>query len=334
MRYLFGVLSVALLLTAESRADVSIRYKTEMQAALPIPQGASPGMDSSVAVKGRKVRWTAANSIMIADLDKQQLTVIDPVGRRYATIPIAEYQSKVNGLMANELTAATAGLPPEITSLMASMKTNVNSRNTGQTQVVQGIQSEEHEVTISIEIPMPPGLPPSAGMQTRLVMSLWTAQPNELVKIPELRELAAVDALRQNEMNPAAMFQTIMPAMGESMAKVFKEVYKDGAVMLKSHMSVYTPGMDILAQATGQPAFQPNAPFMELTQVVDELSTKEVDPALFEIPKDYTSFERQLNKRVLTFSSRKAVGSLKITDPDSPESRRRVRCRQAFGVPR
>jgi len=287
MRYFFGA-AAALLLTSQMRADVTIRYKSETHTVTPIPfPAADLGMDYSIAMKGHKGRLTSARSVTIADFDKRQVTLLDTTNRKYATIPVAEYTSKMEALLAQ----FTPGPLPEAQGILAGVKSKTSTRKTGRTETILGVQSEEPEATLSMELPMPAGTPAVGSLEMKMVMTIWSAQPDEILRVPGIRELMAFDIWQQYTMNPVGMFEKIVPAaMGESLTKFFNETAKDKTVVMRTGMTMYMTAFGALAQAQpGAPVDNAAEPFMEMKQAVEEFSTNDVDAALFEIPKDYTA---------------------------------------------
>ncbi len=83
--------------------------------------------------------------------------------------------------------SAIPAMPEEARAALASMKTSVDSRNTGRTASIQGVQSEEHEFVLSIE--MPAGGPPMAGPMMKMLVQMWTAKAEEAQRIPALQEV-------------------------------------------------------------------------------------------------------------------------------------------------
>jgi len=79
-----------------------------------------------------------------------------------------------------------------------------------------------------------------------------------------------------------------------SLKPLLEEISRNSAVILRMRIAVHTPMVAMMAQkmaANGQnaAAIDPDAPLIEVSQEVSELSGAPVDAALFEVPKDFTS---------------------------------------------
>ena len=96
--------------------------------------------------------------------------------------------------------------------------------------------------------------------------------------------------------NPAQGMNKIfggMPGFGDGMKKMFEEFGQRKTVMLRTEMQLYSSMFAQMAQhmqKEGQPlppSYDPNAPFIQVTQEVDELSTAPLEDALFQVPEGY-----------------------------------------------
>lgn len=293
------VLGLALCAAPGLRADVTIRYQSEFKpsAALqPIMEKIGKTMDAntatSIRMKGNKGYTTAGNWTEIFDFVKQEVTVIDPARKTFASMPASQFADK----MAGALPQAPSEHMQAMQQAMASIKTNVDSRMTGKTAEIQGVQAEEREVTVTMDIPMPPGIN-QAGPSLRMVMHIWTAKKEEALRVPAIRELTGYQAWQRYVLNPVGMLQKLagkVPGMSNIMDPMVEEMMKNPSVILRTHVEMYMPFLAVVAKqmaAQGQtfPTIDPDAPVIEMTQEVAELSSAPVDASLFEIPKDYAA---------------------------------------------
>jgi len=293
------VVTLAALAMPALRADVTIRYQSELQpsAAFESMMGqfmksVQAGSAQSVQMKGSKAYTTTGNWIQIFDFVKEEVTLIDPAHKTFATLPVSQLADKMAGAMPQASHAPT----PELQQAMASIKTNVTSKVTGKTAEIQGVQAEEREVTVTMAIPMPAATT-NAGPSVRLVMHIWTARKEEALRVPAIRELTGYQAWQKYVMNPVGMLDKMfgkMPGMSNTMAPMFEELYKNPSVILRMHMEMYMPFLAALArqvprQDQASPAIDPDAPLMEMNQEVAELSSAPVDASLFEVPRDYAA---------------------------------------------
>jgi hypothetical protein len=281
------------------RADVTLRYKTEvtmnpnlpaqmagaMAGAMKGPGSAAP-RESVVRLKGGKGFYTAAGFNSIADFTTQEITLLDASTARYA---------KLNaGQVGKEMADAMPKMPAEASAAMASMKTDVTpARATGRTAVIQGVETEEREIVVSITGPAMPNMPP--GPMVRMVMQLWTAKPGEILRVPAIRELTGYSLWSFATMNPAAGIEAIMKQM-PGLSDVFEPIMnatQKGTTMMRMHTELFMPMMAAMLQLmpaagnTGGASFDPDAPLMQMNLEAVELSTEPVPDSVFLIPEGY-----------------------------------------------
>jgi len=268
-------LALALSAAPALRADVTVRYRSDMTGAA-LPSGMD--LSSSVHIKGNKVLAIASGMTMIIDAAKQEITLIDAAHKTYATIPASQYAKRVAGAMPQMPTAAASD---EVQAMLAKTKTTVDSKNTGRTDAILGIQAVERETTATIEIPMPEGMP---GMQMKMVVHMWTAKPEEALRVPALRELAALNAWQQYFLDPTGSLEQLGP-MTSAMAPLKDAMRPDGVILrTRSEMSM---SMGLSGAAAGSPPAA--TPIMQMSTELAELSTDSVDEKLFRIPDDYAA---------------------------------------------
>lgn len=275
------------------RADVTLRYKTDMKMADFLPRQAKDEAakkigDASFSLQMKDGKGVARNSrfISVVDFQKQEMTVMDPEHKTFATIPSADFMTKFASLMPQ--------MPEDAKKALAAMKTNVESKQTGRTETISGVAAEEREVTLTLDIPLPAGSP-QAALSMKMVMHIWTAKQEETLRVPAIQELTAYNLWGYSMMNPAGMSQKMlatMPGFGETFSRIVDEFGQHKAVMLRMSMSMYMPmSPEVLKklseQNPGGPAMDPAAPMFTMTQEVSELSSVPVDAAAFKIPGDY-----------------------------------------------
>jgi TonB family protein len=281
----WGLLCLALSFSVAPalRADVTVRYQTGMNSAALPP----PGMDlsSTVHIKGNKVSTTTGGITMIIDAVKQEITLIDAAHKALATIPASQYAKKV--------TVALPEMPADasetVQGMLAKTKTKVESRITGRTEAIQGIQAVEREITASLEMPMPEGMPiPSMGI--KMIVRTWTAKPEEVLRVPALRELAALNLWQKYFMDPGGSFLQFGQMAGGGMASLAEEMYQDRGVILRVSMEMSMPSMDALAGEQRSVATGPESspqPLFQTSMELVELSSAPLEDSLFRIPSEY-----------------------------------------------
>ncbi|HVN06601.1 MAG TPA: hypothetical protein VMT86_19415 [Bryobacteraceae bacterium] len=292
------VLALALWAPTGLLADATIRYHSEFKPS-PVLQPfmeqlmkhAQAGGDVSVRMKGNQAYTTAGATVEIFDFAKNEVTLLDPVHKTMAVVPVSELSDK--------FAAAVPQSPaptPAVQQTLAAIKPTIYTKMTGNTAEIQGVLAEEREITVDMEMPMPEGMNQSqSGM--KLVVHIWTAKKEEVLRVPAIRELTGYNAWQRYMVNPVGMLEKMtgrLPGVASSMAPIFEEMFKSPSVILRTHIEFYMPLMAALshrmsAQNGAAPAFDPNAPLMEMNQEADELSSAPVDASIFEVPKDYTA---------------------------------------------
>lgn len=292
---------VALALSASTvpllRADVTLRYHGDFKTATFLPGTdralQQMGLEQSIRMKGNRVYYTHAGFATILDLSNQELTLIDAAHKTFATIPASQFAEK----MAAAMPKMPEGMDQQVLQIMSMFKVKAESKSTGRTNVIQGVQAEEREIVLSMEMPMPEGTPQS-DPAVKMVMSVWTAKPEEARRVPAIRELTGFMLWQRLFMNPIDMLQKVfakLPAQGDAIASLVKEMNQNASVILRTRIAMYAPMMAAVAEQManqhGRPApasVDPSAPLFQATEEIVELSTAALDDSIFQIPKDYS----------------------------------------------
>ena len=303
-----GLAAAIAALSSSLLADATVRYHTDVQTSpgtamsLPLNQALGGLRDMVIRIKGNKASSSQGNLTSILDLMTQEMTLVDTSHKRFASASASKYTEQIKG--------AVPAVPAQAREIFASMKSNVESRSTGRTAVIQGIQAEEREFVLTLDMNIPGG-PATPAPFMKMIMQVWSPKAEEGQRPGALQELKNYTASATAAMNPAEMMQQIaggLPGFGDSLAKVMKEASGNGNVALRTHMEIVMPFLALMSQQLPQagqargPAPDPNAPLMQMTQEVVELSTDPVDDALFAVPAEYqpASLEEILNGMIPT----------------------------------
>ena len=295
-----AVLAVVLALVAPfGRADETLRYHTEivpgngMAAVASVLQALRDTQDLTIRIKGNKTYSETGRLAFVMDMKTQNLTTVDRANKRYATLPASQY--------ADQAKLAMPEVPEQARAMLAAMKTSVESHSTGRTATILGIETEEREIVLTLDMPAA-GLPTGSPLM-KMILQTWTAKPEEVQRSQALQELKTYMASATSAMNPAEMVKqvgAIIPGFGDSLSGMISDMTKDGAVTLRTHMQILMPLMAIMARQmpfqpgqAGPPDVDPNAPLLQMNQELVELSSDPVDDAIFQIPADYKSVSLQ-----------------------------------------
>jgi hypothetical protein len=310
MRSIRGfIFLVFLSATPVLRADVTIRYKTDFKLGSFLPPAAQQQISNQklpfplamvMQIKGDKGYSTAGLATSLLDFAKQQITVMDPAHKLFATVYMKDFPGEIGATM-----PAMPAIPPAAQKILESVKSNFSVQKTGRTDMILGVQVEESELTLTIELPVPADLPLPPGMfkpgeivtVMKMVMHIWNATPGDVQRVPALGELAShMSATRL--MNPAGwMQQTLgrLPGFSQGSGPMLDYFSKTNVPMLKVHSEIYMPVMAQIAQflqAQGQKplaGFDANSPLAETNTEVVEISSATLDDSIFHVPADYQS---------------------------------------------
>ena len=211
------------------------------------------GQDSTARFRGNKGYASSGAGISIVDFVKKEITVIDPARKRFATVAEDRWTE--------ELTNAIPKAQPEAQPGMQSMKSSIDSKVTGRTGEVLGVQVEEREVSVTIDGPSMPDVP--AGPMMRIVIHFWVSKPGEAIRVQAIREVVGYSLWNYATLNPGAaaqkMFQQ-MPGFGDGFGKLMKELQSNHNVILRMHLEIFMPWMAAMLEKQnpwGRPGWEP-----------------------------------------------------------------------------
>ncbi len=290
-----SALMVLLAAVAPLTADVTVRYKTDFKFNPSLPPAMAeqamksrPPGDALIRVKGRKGLTEMFGLQNIIDMDKQTVTVVDTAGKRYSTSTLDAYKDAVAKSMPT--------LPPQAMQALSSMKAHTDTKLTGRSETIQGVQSDEREITMTVDAPEGA---PFTGAMIKMVMRLWMAKPSETDRLPAVRELAALNLWNYGAMNPGSMMQKMfeqMPGMADGLKPLMEEFSKNRTMLVRTNVDIYMPMFAQLAKqmppGPNNPLgenFDANAPFAQMTQEATEISTTSVPDSAFQTPADFKS---------------------------------------------
>jgi TonB family protein len=258
MRNAVRGLAFFLLLSVCSRADLTLRYTMDMKAG-----AAAAALPKAIVVriKGDKTLTKLGNLTAIIG-NNSSLTLINPATKQYAQSSMTEYAERVG-----------AGLPAAAAALK-NLKLDVETRETGQFEMISGIRAEEHLTTMTVSTDVP-GVPASPVVRAELHM--WLASPGDLNGFPELRQYSAQRALNASASEDAvARLLQQLPGAAEKLRAVTEAAARSaGSLTLKMQTAAYNLKGD------------PNTPIAAITMTLAEISSDAIDESLFQVPPDF-----------------------------------------------
>jgi TonB family protein len=288
-------LALAVLGSQAVWADLTIRYQFEFTAGPAIPAAAADTVKAQLAgilpgemamrIKGGKCINSFGPLNSIIDTGKGEITLFNPATKQFATVPAAGYADRV--LAQQQVPAA---MQQALQTALQSMKIDVETKKTGATSTIQGIQAEDNLIVFSISMPNPAGL--SIGL--RMEMHEWLAAPEESTRLPALKEIAGCSAGLGASADPSAIVEKILgPFAGANgLSDAMKQLTAlKGKVALKTQLEIFAPGMVALLQAQGGQGLpanvDANAALMKLDFNMAELFSDPLSDALFQVPAGY-----------------------------------------------
>src|SRR3984885_4930170 len=183
------------------QADVTVRYTVEIKSSLPAAmQQATAQLSSAMPsqsilfIKGNRSFSEFGGMRFIGDSATKKVILLDTANKKYATTDADEYMKAIG--------ANIPKMPDAAAGMMAAFKTHVDTKATGRSETIHGIEAEEQQITISMDGPAMPNMPP--GPLVRVEMHIWMSQEGEVGKMPGLREGADYNHTALSNMNPTS----------------------------------------------------------------------------------------------------------------------------------
>jgi hypothetical protein len=277
-------------------ADVRLRYRSDFKFNRSLPEamsrmamkslGTAMPREIVIRLKNGKGFSSWGNYTTITDFSKKEATLVDSDGKRYATLPLDRFSEEVGGAMPE--------LPAEAKAGLSGFKGRFESRSTGRTATIRGIEAEERELVMTVDMP---GAADAATPMMKLTMQVWTAKAAEAARVPAVREISGYKLWSNAMMNPAAAMEKMLkqlPGFGDNVAAMMKELKAGSAVLLRTHTDVYMPMLGTMLQAMPAgsqspfgPDFDPAAPLAQMNQEAVEISTDAVPDSVFVLPEGF-----------------------------------------------
>jgi hypothetical protein len=312
----FRHLCVLLLLMAVAPslfADGTIRYTSSVTfgpvvaaaAALsknPINLAPPPPTSRTMKLKNGKMEQDGGVFTGIFDSKNSQVTFVDSTRKLFATTSVAQ--------LVDQLVASMPARPPvpaQAQMFLQSMTMTYASQKTGRTGMTLGLQTEETEITMSLSVPVPPGMqallantsaqPGAPVTVLKMVIHMWYPTQSEVARVPALGEFTNFwtdeTSLNADVTRLLAATQKLLgkyPGLGSGFAAMTEDTFKNRRVMLKMDVELYAPVMAQLApmmKAQRMPDFDLSAPVLELHSEAAEVSSAPIDDSVFAVPSDY-----------------------------------------------
>jgi hypothetical protein len=278
-----------LVLSTPLLADITVRYAWDYKLGFSLPPGAAGQIPnaslaalnrpSEVRIKGNKAYQSFGKYSSITDLSTNEVIYLDLDGMRYGTAQADQVAEIISRAMPQV---------PQVQGLTDMMKTDIQSRKTGRTETIQGIQAEEYEIVMNISLKSPNV--PAGGPAMRMVMQMWRASESETERNAALGELARYSKMTASSINPADFLRKLsgpLQGLSDSMGPLIAEMTKDNGLIVRTHVEASSPMLAMLSPQSLPAGLDPTAPLVSANQEIAELSTKPVDESIFQIPAGF-----------------------------------------------
>jgi hypothetical protein len=278
------------LLSTSARADLTLRWNMNWKftEGLPSQFTQAAGAQAALTPQSMTIRYSKGRAFMeqgsirmVADYDKGVITMIDPEGKRLATMQASEYPPKLD---------TAAGLPPEARKIFEQMTFDVQSKRPGRFDTIRGIKTEEHEIRMAMTMPTP-----AASFEMNFIMSQWMPTAAEVQRVPVLRQCAEFVTRAKGSMDPTSMMQKAFgsfPGLGEKFKGVFDEMLKSApTVGLRMRMTLIMPSLAKMVEPLRSQGIALPENFDgtigNLLMEVDQMDESPVPDSAFAIPEGY-----------------------------------------------
>ncbi|HXA51426.1 MAG TPA: energy transducer TonB [Candidatus Acidoferrum sp.] len=284
MRYPRLLAIAAVLLARDARADLTIHYKTSYQLAPGLPASITDAMkqqlaaslpeETTIQIQGERVATHLGKLICIIDYGKQQITLLHPGTKRYATTATTDFAKQAASLIS-----------PEARQAMDAVKVDVKGVKSGKTALVRDVPVEENVVTMTMEGGAP-GSP--SQVQVRMEMHHWMATAEALQRFPELKQWNVQKWNSAGGFNPADLISgSFTPGpSAEKLRAAMQDLMKENSgLALKSETRMFMPPMMQMMQAQG--ITLGDGPMISTVMEMDRFTTDPVPASVFAVPADY-----------------------------------------------
>jgi hypothetical protein len=309
--------ALLLLLWSIAPADVTLRQTStvklppfippEFQAQMREQLQRSMPAETLLRIRGDKTYASYGPLAAIADYGRNEVTLLDPKGKRYASVPLADFGDRLAAAFKSSASRGAAQPPAQ------TPRFDVATKKTGQVAPIQGIRAEESLTEITMQMPpmtqIPAGPFDAAISTLRLEIRSWVAQASDIRRLPALKELADYSEQSMRVLNPDDFFNKALSAVPGFTEQLGTTVYNlaktNGGITLNVSTAIYMPAIAQLLQlaAGGAPTgFDPNAPMAEALMDVAEISTDAVPDSAFTVPSGYQAapFEELVKAAIQT----------------------------------
>jgi hypothetical protein len=290
---LFVLLGAALATTAFADATFHqvMEFKSPLIAMMPAGAASLPfGKPTEVVckIKGTHAYSGFGAAGWISDSTNGDVTLLDTAGKRYATTTLSEFLSKLSP------PGGASQMPEAARQILGNMQMKVDSHDTGRSERIQGIDTNETETTITITMPLPMPMPGANSNTIEITGSIriWKPKPGEVDRVPALREITTYYQQwgKMGGGDLASMLKQILgalPGLGDKVSELTDAMQKDPAVIVRMRGAFSVPALAAMLQQSNAAGAMPDGPLLEINSDLKEIDNDAIPDSAFQIPAGY-----------------------------------------------
>jgi len=293
LHILLAAILVAILSSPAGGADLTVRYKVALKSgSLMRPETAKKMEEAQKTAPtelvtrfhGDMARSEANGRVTLIDYGRQQVTLLDSKGQRFATAPFDEYLAT--------LRHAAKPMPAQLAAALRKAQPHAVSRDNFVLASIDGIRAEQTAVKIDYSLPAALGMGDIVAM--RIETRFWRPLEEEMTRLPLLKEWAGWLARGNGLAQPASTLDNVFAAgAGEEMRGAIEALEKNAdRPALKVQVAYSMPGLAALARKRGVDApagADPTGTILEISLELVDLSPALLADDMFTVPAGFRS---------------------------------------------
>jgi hypothetical protein len=275
--------AVLLLAVQLLRADFTMGYEVSVSVPAWVPAELAKQLKEGVKTRlpefltlqarGDKGFFGTSKFKVIVDYSKQEVTIIEPAARRFATVAMKDYPAAVR--------AAMPEIPTGVQQVLEPSRAKFAINKTGRRDNILGLPAEEYEAVFSID--PPPALASKYhDAIAKTVLRLWITSPEDLTRIGVSYYMDRLQWLTTN-MNLVVLTQLGLgglPGGGREFTAAIDQLTRENALVVQAELDLYAPTIGMVEQEMARKETSASPPLSNLiiAEIVAELGGLSFDP--------------------------------------------------------
>jgi TonB family protein len=287
------MLVITLLGASPAFGDLTVHSKVSFKGGAGVPaqltQALTTAMKAASAetvtqIHGEMSRTETLGRVKLIDFGRNQITILDTAGQRFATASVDEYT--------DTLSAASPPMPPRAAQALRTVKVDVEKdKHSFRFATILGIRVQETAIEVTLERPVPQG----PAVEIRMEVRFWRPLAEEMDRLPQLKEYVtwAAGAKRFSNSSPMLARMAAFPFFGSQMSSAIETLEKTGdGPAIRVQLFI---GSSALAKLTDQPGGHGEAEagsdldgsILEMSSEWTDLSTEPLADTVFAVPANF-----------------------------------------------